>query len=274
MIRNRGREVRASVVGSILSRALSIAVAVAVLAGIGVATGAIPESGTGVVHLCYQRGEARGDKGGAELRVYDASANQKGCTTGDATLTMNQTGPAGSPGPQGIPGPQGPRGPQGAPGSASDDVTLRRVTANEDDSLNLPDDHPPDQIANPETMVSALIPGGLWQVSVGGTFFAHGSEPQEAATVRCYLRGVGPGQPIGPNSLFTIANQRPYHAPTIILPIGSNGDFNGYYHDDETAMLDFPDSLNKVDWSCAQEGADGVAATQRYLSAIRIRPRV
>jgi hypothetical protein len=84
--------------------------------GVGVATGAIPDSG-GAVHACYQKNEG-------SLRVIDTTAGQA-CRSSEKSLDWNQTGPAGPQGPKGDTGlqgpkgdtgPQGPQGPQGAQG--------------------------------------------------------------------------------------------------------------------------------------------------------------
>jgi type VI secretion system secreted protein Hcp len=89
------------------SRALKIALplAAALGAGTAVAIAAIPSSSDGVIHACYS---TTSTPPGA-LRVIDADANQT-CTTGEATLTWNQTGPTGPQGPQGDPGPPGDSG--------------------------------------------------------------------------------------------------------------------------------------------------------------------
>jgi type VI secretion system secreted protein Hcp len=86
------------------NRALKIALplAAALGAGTAVAIAAIPSSSDGVIHACYSTGST---PPGA-LRVIDADANQT-CSTGETTLTWNQTGPTGPPGPQGDPGPPG-----------------------------------------------------------------------------------------------------------------------------------------------------------------------
>jgi type VI secretion system secreted protein Hcp len=82
------------------SRALKIALplAAALGAGTAVAIAAIPSSSDGVIHACYSTT--------GSLRVIDADANQT-CSTGETTLTWNQTGPQG---PQGDPGPPGDSG--------------------------------------------------------------------------------------------------------------------------------------------------------------------
>jgi len=70
---------------------------------------AIPGGG-GVISGCY-------DKASGQLRVTDATTNQpKGCSSKEAALAWNQTGPAGAPG---VPGP---KGPQGDPGLSSGHV--------------------------------------------------------------------------------------------------------------------------------------------------------
>jgi collagen triple helix repeat protein len=94
----------------ILRRRLSFANVTAllalVLAGAGVAVGAIPDPGTGLIHGCY---DARGT-----LRVIDPNppASQT-CATGETPISWNQTGPIG---PTGNTGPTGPPGATGATG--------------------------------------------------------------------------------------------------------------------------------------------------------------
>ncbi len=75
---------------------------VVVLAGLGIAWAAIPSS-DGTITACYKT------SGGA-MRVVDASAL---CTSTEARLTFNQTGPTG---PAGARGPTGAKGAKGATG--------------------------------------------------------------------------------------------------------------------------------------------------------------
>jgi type VI secretion system secreted protein Hcp len=91
------------------SRALKIALPLAAVLGAGtaVAIASIPSSSDGVIYACYST-TGTGTSAGA-LRVIDADANQT-CSTGEATLTWNQTGPTGPVGPQGDPGPSGDTG--------------------------------------------------------------------------------------------------------------------------------------------------------------------
>jgi hypothetical protein len=97
------------------SRPLGLAAALALVGGAAVATGAIPNSGTGEVHLCFQKGAAESDRGGAEVRVIDDETNDR-CKKGDRKLSINQEGPEGPQGPTGPQGPQGEQGPQGQVG--------------------------------------------------------------------------------------------------------------------------------------------------------------
>jgi type VI secretion system secreted protein Hcp len=86
------------------SRALKIALpmAAALGAGTAVAIASIPSSSDGVIHACYT---TTGTSSGV-LRVIDADANQT-CSTDEATLTWNQTGPPGPQGDPGLPGDSG-----------------------------------------------------------------------------------------------------------------------------------------------------------------------
>jgi type VI secretion system secreted protein Hcp len=86
-----------------MSRALKIALplAAALGAGTAVAIAAIPSSSDGVIHACYS---TTSSPPGA-LRVIDVEGTPaQACTSGEATLTWNQTGPQGPVGPQGDPG--------------------------------------------------------------------------------------------------------------------------------------------------------------------------
>jgi hypothetical protein len=64
------------------------AVALGLAVGVGVATGAIPDSG-GVIHGCYT-------KSGGTLRVIDSTVTN--CKSTETSLTWNQVGPAGATG--------------------------------------------------------------------------------------------------------------------------------------------------------------------------------
>ena len=90
-----------------MNRWLKVALPTAAVLGAGtaVALAAIPSASDNVIHACYATN-------GGQLRVIDADANQT-CTTGEATLTWNQTGP------QGPPGDVGPPGDSGSSGSGS-----------------------------------------------------------------------------------------------------------------------------------------------------------
>jgi hypothetical protein len=76
--------------------AITVAVVVLLLAGVGIAYATIPDS-NGVIHACYQTLKG-------SLRVVDSTAS---CSNGEAPLSWNQTGPPGPPGVQGPPGPSG-----------------------------------------------------------------------------------------------------------------------------------------------------------------------
>jgi collagen triple helix repeat protein len=108
-----------------LTRPLTIAAALA-LGASAVATGAIPDSGTGLVHLCYQGRAAHHERGGAELRIYDGEGNSGDCMKGDRELTLNQRGPIGATGATGAHGATGIRGatgPRGATGTSGTNGT-------------------------------------------------------------------------------------------------------------------------------------------------------
>ncbi len=88
-------------------------------AGVGIATGAIPDRG-GVIHACYR------NVGQSTLRVIDTGKGEH-CRQHERPLSWNQhdatgpagpAGPTGQTGPRGPVGPVGPRGPKGEPGVA------------------------------------------------------------------------------------------------------------------------------------------------------------
>jgi len=98
----------------------------------GGAYAAIPDTPGGLIHVCYDPGDARGDESGADLGIIDKARNPEDCDDDDVELTFNQSGSPGAPGPAGptgATGPQGPaglQGPQGEPGP-SGLQNLRRV---------------------------------------------------------------------------------------------------------------------------------------------------
>jgi type VI secretion system secreted protein Hcp len=85
---------------------LALPAAVVLGAGAAVAIAAIPSS-SGIITACrVTTGATPG-----QLRVIDTEASPpQTCTTGEATITWNEQGPAGPPGPQGDPGPPGDSG--------------------------------------------------------------------------------------------------------------------------------------------------------------------
>jgi len=97
-----------------------LAAALALSAGIGVATGAIPSS-SGKISACAPTG-------GGQLRVIDRD-KQHQCNAGEQLLDWNQQGPrgvAGPAGPKGDRGPKGDTGPAGQfPGTLPSGTTLR-----------------------------------------------------------------------------------------------------------------------------------------------------
>ena len=80
-------------------RVLIVVGAVALVAlAVGIAKAAIPDSGTGEIHGCYQKNQG-------QLRVIDAQAGAT-CGPSELGLVWNQIGPTGPSGPS---GPSGPR---------------------------------------------------------------------------------------------------------------------------------------------------------------------
>jgi hypothetical protein len=88
--------------------AVALAAVLAVSAGIGVASGAIPSS-DGTISACHAK-----LAGVRYLRLIDTQAGET-CKGSETKLTWNQKGPKGDPGPQ---GPQGDKGDPGPPGEA------------------------------------------------------------------------------------------------------------------------------------------------------------
>jgi hypothetical protein len=76
--------------------ASGVAMVLVVIAGVGIAAAAIPDSGTGVITACYQKQRGM-------LRVIDAEAGDS-CRNSEQQLSWNQQGPQGPPGPAGPPG--------------------------------------------------------------------------------------------------------------------------------------------------------------------------
>jgi hypothetical protein len=100
---------------SLSVRTLLVATAAALAAGgVGIATGAIPDS-SGKVTVCYARI-------GGIVRVIDTekSPRQSCIANLETQLVLNQKGPAGATGPKGEAGAQGPPGSDGAPGAKGD----------------------------------------------------------------------------------------------------------------------------------------------------------
>jgi hypothetical protein len=100
--------------------------ALAIAVGVGVATGAIPDSG-GVIHGCYEQDEG-------QLRVID-TARGGACRPSETPLNWNQTGPQG---PKGDTGPQGPKGDTGAGGAVGKDGVSVTSTALASGDQNCP----------------------------------------------------------------------------------------------------------------------------------------
>lgn len=103
-----------------LSHCLTAAVTAALLAGAGIATGAIPGS-DGSIRGCY-------GKSNGQLRVVDRASD---CKNNEVAIGWNVRGPAGPPGPTGSVGPAGqkgdagPPGPPGPPGGSNGALTGR-----------------------------------------------------------------------------------------------------------------------------------------------------
>lgn len=90
-----------TLIRSPLRLAVALAGVLALSAGIGVASGAIPSS-SGRIYGCF-------GKAGGNLRVIDKAKHQQ-CNNGEQALAFNQQGQKGD---RGVPGPQGPKGDTG-----------------------------------------------------------------------------------------------------------------------------------------------------------------
>lgn len=93
--------------------AIGITAILALSGGLVYAT--IPDSGTGVIHGCY-------NKATGQLKVIDAETGES-CKQAETSISWNQEGPQGATGPEGLQGPQGQQGAQGEPGPAGADGT-------------------------------------------------------------------------------------------------------------------------------------------------------
>jgi hypothetical protein len=80
----------------LLRRALILGVVLALVAAVGVAAGAIPDSG-GTINACYT-------KTGGILRVVDTDKNQHCISAVENQISWGQRGPQGEPGPAGTTG--------------------------------------------------------------------------------------------------------------------------------------------------------------------------
>lgn len=89
------------------SPAVPIAIAALVLAATGGAVAAIPDATTGAVYVCYDRDDARDDRGGADLGIIDKAVNPRDCKDDEVELALNQKGPKGEPGTNGTNGTNG-----------------------------------------------------------------------------------------------------------------------------------------------------------------------
>jgi hypothetical protein len=83
---------------------LALAAVLALSAGVGVATGAIPSTSDGTISACQAK------IGGVRyLRPIDKQASES-CKASEKAVNWNQKGPKGDPGPQGLKGATGPAG--------------------------------------------------------------------------------------------------------------------------------------------------------------------
>lgn len=106
---NEGRLAMSATWGRRLRMLLAATAILTVAVGVGIATGAIPDSG-GVIHSCYKTNNG-------QLRVIDTEQGDT-CRPSETALNFNQTGLQGPQGPQGPKGDTGPQGPKGDAGPA------------------------------------------------------------------------------------------------------------------------------------------------------------
>ena len=164
---------------NLIRRPFALAVALALVGGAAIATGSIPNSGTGEVHLCFQKRAAKMERGGAEVRIFNDESNPGACLRGDRELTINQQGPQGEQGPQGVPGEPGSQGPQGPQGPAGV-TTAFSVSAD----LTTID-------ANPSfvTVLSKTLPAGSY--AINAELELRNGAINDDAFFTCFLRAQG-----------------------------------------------------------------------------------
>jgi hypothetical protein len=141
----------------LLRRALVLGVVLAVAGGVGVATGAIPDSG-GTINGCYT-------KVGGILRVVDTDKNQKCISSVENPISWGQRGPQGDPGPQGDTGPAGTTGQDAKTVWSTDGLQLEPATGDVAiPGLKQTVDVPPDSmlLVNTDGGVSFAPKAGTW----------------------------------------------------------------------------------------------------------------
>lgn len=141
----------------LLRRALVLGVVLALVAAVGVAAGAIPDS-SGTINGCYT-------KTGGILRVVDTDRNQHCISSVENPISWAQRGPQGDPGPQGDTGPAGTTGQDAKTVLSSDWI----VTGPAGDDSTIPGlgqtvDVPPDSV------VYVSTDGGVTTAAAGLAF--------------------------------------------------------------------------------------------------------
>jgi hypothetical protein len=181
-------------------RALALGVVIALVAGAGVAAGAIPDSG-GTIHGCYT-------KTGGILRVVDTDRNQHCISAVENDISWGQRGPQGDTGPAGTTGQDAHTAFStspipGGPGSAFTAVPGMRLTVDvpENAVLYVSTDGGMD-LVNTSPDASALIDVGI---------AVDGASPTPASYRRTSLRG-------GPSTAYATWNLG--HALTV--PAGTH----------------------------------------------------
>jgi hypothetical protein len=222
---------------SMLARPLALTATVVLVGGVAIATGAIPSGGTGEVHFCFQKAAAK-EKGGAEVRVFDAEATPDACAKGDRELVMNQQGTQGPTGPTGPPG--GP-GAQGATGPAGPSAVYN---ASPGDTVIVNSD---------EVVASTNVPAGSYAISA--SLEVINGDDDDRAFVYCDLRAGG--------------NDLAFYPQPINLP-GDAGDDGDTEH---LAMNGVASGFagGAIDLQCEEVGpSDKVTVILPVLNAIKV----
>ncbi|MEJ7875758.1 MAG: hypothetical protein WKF62_03785 [Solirubrobacterales bacterium] len=227
-----------------IKRPLALAGALALVGGAAIATGAIPNSATDEVHLCFQKRAATSERGGAEVRLYDDELNPGACLKGDRELVMNQRGPQGEPGQDGtdgMDGEDGATGPQGPAGTAG--PAYSASLAGEVSVFNL------------APVISKTVPAGSYVINASLTL-RNWDDDDVATGVYCLLRAGGTSLQRAPAE-STLDERGAIGYEEAVALQGTVSNFGG----------------GQLDVSCElplAADSDEVRATQPVITAIRV----